>query len=766
MDPAMDHPTPPIRLENPLTQNDLVSALSSLNQIGLIINNIGYDPSHNIETILKLIAESAVKVIPEASSVIYTYDSAQQRFVFGSRFSAGDQLSGQPFDQPRSNGMGQSAIHRQSRILSYEETVIKIHPALVRDGACAVACYPLLAARNVVGVLYLYLNRDRQFSVLELQMLENFVNQAAMAIYHASMVENVKRHLSRKEEEVARLQRASLLISSRQRLDDTLDTILKMAFEVTNARYGCFRLVDHKANNLVTAAIAGESLSRPVTENLAIDSTSVMGWVALNRQPVCITDVKDEPWASIYQPLDHDLEIHSELTVPLIGASGRLEGVLNLESPVSGGFNEEDNHLLQAFASQAVIAIQEVLLVDALQEIAEQILSKPVNQVLSHLTERACDLLNAAAGAIWTLEGETLILRAASAGHQHGETVPLNNSLIGQAVLQREPVVSSDVRADPTFQYPQLAHTQGWVRALVVPLMASQQPDQEPVGVFSVYSTETTPGQFTKSDWDKKVLTILAHYATLAVQNTARQEAMRTAQNQRTVSETFAALGDVAVNLLHQLNNKFGSIPVRIEGIQDKCETTLLNDPYLSNNLTKIEISAREAMSAVRENLNLLHPIQTEPLNIQSCIEEALSTRNLPSTISIKLENLDALPLVFAGRHSLNLVFSNLLENAAQAMGNQGTITIHGKTKEDQVITSMSDTGPGIPPHQQAAIFELNYSGIQSIPPGKLGFGLWWVKALMARLDGSVWVESDGVSGTTFHLRLPKTNSVTNGEAA
>jgi signal transduction histidine kinase len=38
---------------------------------------------------------------------------------------------------------------------------------------------------------------------------------------------------------------------------------------------------------------------------------------------------------------------------------------------------------------------------------------------------------------------------------------------------------------------------------------------------------------------------------------------------------------------------------------------------------------------------------------------------------------------------------------------------------------------------------------------GKLGFGLWWVKTLTARLGGSVSVESDGVHGTTFRLRLP-----------
>jgi signal transduction histidine kinase len=44
--------------------------------------------------------------------------------------------------------------------------------------------------------------------------------------------------------------------------------------------------------------------------------------------------------------------------------------------------------------------------------------------------------------------------------------------------------------------------------------------------------------------------------------------------------------------------------------------------------------------------------------------------------------------------------------------------------------------------------------------PGKLGFGLWWVKSLMARFGGNVSVESDGRSGTTFLLSLPQANAI------
>ena len=59
------------------------------------------------------------------------------------------------------------------------------------------------------------------------------------------------------------------------------------------------------------------------------------------------------------------------------------------------------------------------------------------------------------------------------------------------------------------------------------------------------------------------------------MQNTAHLEALRLAEDQRATPETFAAIGDIAANLLHRLNNKVGTIPVRVEGIQDKCEALI-----------------------------------------------------------------------------------------------------------------------------------------------------------------------------------------------
>jgi signal transduction histidine kinase len=122
--------------------------------------------------------------------------------------------------------------------------------------------------------------------------------------------------------------------------------------------------------------------------------------------------------------------------------------------------------------------------------------------------------------------------------------------------------------------------------------------------------------------------------------------------------------------------------------------------------------------------------------------------------VRVVTQGLDALPTVQAGADRLNLVFANLLENAADAMGWVGEVCIQGTVRGKWVEVQVSDTGPGIPPELHERIFEFSYSS-RSTYPGKLGFGLWWVKSWVTRFGGKVAVESTQGRGTTFILSLP-----------
>ena len=275
------------------------------------------------------------------------------------------------------------------------------------------------------------------------------------------------------------------------------------------------------------------------------------------------------------------------------------------------------------------------------------------------------------------------------------------------------------------------------------------------LGMFGVFNAELGEGRSVdRSEWDKKVLACLANYAVLAIQNESHQHALRTSQEKHWTAETFAAVGDLSANLLHNMNNKVGAIPVRVQAIQDKYQQLLETDAYLANNLAEIERSAAEAMQIVQENLSHLRPIRMEKVHIAARVAEAIQAVHVPAEIQIETNGLRDLPAVLAGGQSLTFVFRNLIENAIAALSGNGSITIHGLATPAWVEVSVTDSGPGIAPEYQNQIFELNFSRTGA-HPGKLGFGLWWVKTLMTRLGGSVTVESDGRRGTTFRLRLP-----------
>jgi GAF domain-containing protein/nitrogen-specific signal transduction histidine kinase len=708
------------------TDPRLLESLRILNQISNAINRIGSDDASPNDLSLQLIVNSAIRVVPGSSAVIYTYDQTTGIFESESRVSAEPEwrrpLSAidRPDDAPRPTGIGMRTIQRRYRSFSYEEPDVDVHPYHAALGVKAVACFPLIVAEQPVGILYIYLHEERQFTHLEQLMLDNFVSQAAMAIYHTKRLAGIRRDLIRKEEELNQLRRVGLLISSRLRLEETLDSILQLALEITNAQYGIFRLLDKNGEYLVTRAVSGIQFEKPLTEKLPLAGNSIMAHVARTREPLLLSDLRQEPWSNIYYPLDSNLEMRSELAVPLINASGRLEGVLNLESPQLGAFTEDDNHMLQSLATYAITAIQEVRLLDALQEAAQLLISQPTQKVLDRLCIMANDLLNTSSSAIWLAD-------------ESGELQP----------------VSSDGELEYAETTPE---AQSQPHALLMPLPTGDEA--RVLGMFGVFNSDMGEGRSAKSEWDKKVLACLANYAVLAVQNESHQQALRTSQEKHWTAETFAAVGDISANLLHNMNNKVGTIPVRVQALQDKYQKNLEKDSYLANNLAEIERSATDAMQIVQENLSHLRPIRMEKVNIASRVAAAIGATQVPAEIQIEIHDLENLPMVIAGGQSLTFVFRNLIENSIAAMHGRGSINIQGRATPEWAEVSVTDSGPGIAPELHNQIFELNFSRTGA-HPGKLGFGLWWVKTLMTRLGGSVTVESDGQHGTTFRLRLP-----------
>lgn len=741
-------------------------ALGLLRDAGAEINRLG--PGTSLAEALRLIAATAVRLIGAdpadgVAAVIYTYDAARGTFDPASRVSAGE-ASPLVGDTPRPAGVGATALARRARVLSYEEQGITFHPLKYQAGVRTVACYPLLVAGQPVGALYVDLRSARRFGDDELLLLDTFVQLVAVAIYNTRQFEGINRALQRKVDELERLQRAERLIGSRLDLDDTLREILRTALDLIGAEHGSFRLLDKRAGALRPSVVAGADERDPRHATpLAVDERgSVMGWVAVHRRPVRIADLREPPWSEIYRPLLPEHEMRSELTLPLLGSGGGLEGVLNVESPRVAAFDADAQRILEALATQALIAIQEARLLDALEEVTERLVVHTPDELFTLLIERACDLLNAPHAAVWEVErsdAQTLTLRASNGNLPAHYRVPVAGSLLGEAVLTRRPVVSADLSSDARVLRPELSRQMHWVSALIVPLVSR---DGTPRGAFGVYAVE--PRAF--SDWDTRLLVCLANHAAVAMQQAEALTQVKLARERQAVAETFAVLGDVAANLLHRVNNLVGVIPARVQGLADK-RPALLADAYTAGALRDIEASAREAMRAARETIVHLRPVRLAPTCVEACLQAAAAQLTVPPHIQLAAFGLNELPCVLAGDEQLRLVLFNLLENAVEALDDQpGQIRVTGRVVTDPldrarewVELRVEDDGPGVPPPARASIFDPNFSTKGS--PKKLGFGLWWAKTLVQRLGGDITLvdphraPAEAPGGCAFVVRLP-----------
>jgi len=103
-------------------------------------------------------------------------------------------------------------------------------------------------------------------------------------------------------------------------------------------------------------------------------------------------------------------------------------------------------------------------------------------------------------------------------------------------------------------------------------------------------------------------------------------------------------------------------------------------------------------------------------------------------------------------------VLSNLIDNAIKYSPAGGIVNVAIAPNDRHVRFSVRDSGLGIPPAEQRRIFEKFYRLDPHMARGigGTGLGLYICRELVRRVDGRIWVESDGGSGSTFHVEIPQ----------
>lgn len=120
--------------------------------------------------------------------------------------------------------------------------------------------------------------------------------------------------------------------------------------------------------------------------------------------------------------------------------------------------------------------------------------------------------------------------------------------------------------------------------------------------------------------------------------------------------------------------------------------------------------------------------------------------------VEVVLDFQEDLPMVEVPGRDLNQVWTNLIDNAADAMADGGQLTVSAHNQGDSVVVTISDTGHGIPPDIVDKIFDPFFTTKE---PGKgTGLGMHTVHSIIGRIGASIEVASDS-SGTTFSVSIP-----------
>jgi signal transduction histidine kinase len=174
---------------------------------------------------------------------------------------------------------------------------------------------------------------------------------------------------------------------------------------------------------------------------------------------------------------------------------------------------------------------------------------------------------------------------------------------------------------------------------------------------------------------------------------------------------------------------------------------------FIKSSIGKMDRLISAILNLTREGRREFEPV---PIDTRELIEGIVATVAHQAAEAEAQIRIEPLPDIVSDRLALEQIFSNLIDNALKYLrpGVPGDIHVRGRTKLGFAIFEVSDNGRGIDPRDHQRIFDLfRRAGIQD-RPGQ-GIGLAHVRALVRRLGGTIHVQSEVNSGSTFTVTLP-----------
>jgi signal transduction histidine kinase len=217
-------------------------------------------------------------------------------------------------------------------------------------------------------------------------------------------------------------------------------------------------------------------------------------------------------------------------------------------------------------------------------------------------------------------------------------------------------------------------------------------------------------------------------------------------------AEKMAALGTLVSGVAHEINNPLYGILGNAEIVRDEAPTENIRDSAKSIIEFTVRISdIVKDLSAYSRSMREEKPVMAD---LNTVMEEALKIVSYnKSFINIRFDKqFGKIPPIFALAGELTQIYVNLFNNSIDAMKGKGVITLSSCYEDGSILTSVRDTGGGIPGDQITKIFDPFFTTKET---GKgTGLGLSIVYRLVTKYDGVISVHSEEGKGTIFYIRF------------
>ena len=543
----------------------------------------------------------------------------------------------------------------------------------------------------------------------------------------------------------------SRVIGSSLDLQTVLNQVMDAIIQLTEAERGFLMLLDD--DGVLQVRVARNFDQETLESSEFSVSRTITRQVVNTGEPVVTTNAQTDPrYAGQASIVAHALR--SIMATPL-RARGNIIGVVYVDNRIRTGiFSERDLELLDAFAAQAAVAIDNARLYSAKdQALADRVEELTMLQWIDRQLNETLDMKNAMRITLeWSarlcratsgnlglydpeLDAVRLVAHWGEADEFSGtESLPLSHPLIGQVFETKEAALQM---TSPGVEPGQTV--------LCVPI----RRENNVIGVVTLAAVRADA-----FDEDAQALVSrLADRAAIAIENGRLYDA---------VQSTNRAKSEFVSLVAHELKVPMTSISgyaelLPVVGTVNEQQTKFLDT--IQNNVAR--------MMALVSDLTDISRIESEQLaielgevNLRSVFAEARDNvlRQIEERRHQFVEQIDAdLPTVRGDRRRVVQVFINLLSNAAKYTPDGGTITLRAARDGNQVCIKVSDTGVGMTPEQVRKLGTKFWRADNEhviTQPGT-GLGLAITQNLVMLMNGTFSAESTAGKGSTFTVTLP-----------